>query len=137
MECRPSPSSIQRTGSATISGQTYTHTVSQTANGFPTYLALSGSAKRLQATVGLVTAAALPGQRVQFELIGTRAGGGEGQLYVSGVLTHGQTDRIDVSLVNIVRLGLRAIPVSGGGPQGSAGWGDAQIIGDGPMTCPS
>jgi hypothetical protein len=118
-DCHPSPSSIQRTGPATIKGRSYAHTVSQTANGFPTYLALSGNAKRLQATVGLVTAAALPDQQVQFELIGTREGGGETQLYISEVLTHGQTDKVEVSLAGLVRIGLRAIPVgTGGGPQG-------------------
>jgi hypothetical protein len=136
-ECHPSPSSIQRTGPATIDGQTYSHTVSQTANGFTTYLALSGGPKQLHATVGLVTASASPDQQVQFELLGTLDGGGEKQLYISKVITHGKTEDVDVPVAGLSRIGLRAIPTgNGGGPQGSAGWGDAQVAGDDTMSCP-
>jgi len=134
--CRFSPSSIQRTGPATIAGKPYGHTLSQTANGFTTYFQFAVPVTHFESVVGLVAGSALQDQQVQFEVVGVLAGGGEKQLYISEVICQGGIDQVDVPLDGVISLGLRAIPVgNGGGPQGSAGWGDAQVTAPEPLQC--
>ena len=124
--------SIQRTGPANINGTTYSHAISQTPNGYTgTAFYLARHAHRFQATVGPTDDAA-QGDRMQFELV-TEAGS---TLFTSSVLTVGQTQMVDVSVEDVLRLSLIAKLVGQGvGAQGTAGWGDPSVIGT-ELTCP-
>lgn len=131
-DCRVS-GSIQRTGAASINGDVYAHTISQTPNGYDgTYFDLARKAKRFQAVVG-PTDTALQGHRMQFALL---AEDGR-QIFISRVLTNGETESVDESVEGVLRLRLVASTVGQAfGGQGVAGWGDARVTGTSRLSCP-
>lgn len=135
-QCDISPSSIQRGGPATIAGQQYDHTISQTPNGFAgTYFNLPGAEDIFDSVVGLTSEAASD-ETAKFEVVGIMAGGGMRHLYESPYLTFGQTRQVHVNLSGVLRLGIAATPGANNvGPQGTAGWGDAKITGGTSLHC--
>jgi NPCBM/NEW2 domain len=115
------------TGSYSINGTDYAHTVVQWPNE-TNDITIKRRGLRFKATAGIRDTET--GQiRVQFELQGDKGQ----QLFKSRVLSFGESQKVDVPVDGVLRITLRVKALST--RYGYAGWGDARITSANTLEC--
>lgn len=116
------------TGSASLNGNEYAHTILQWAGDSNDSITISRKAHRFQATVGIRDTES-DQVRLQFELQGDNGQ----ELFKSRVLGFGETQPVDVPVDGVLRITLRVKALSR--VWGYAGWGDARITSSSKLEC--